>query len=125
MLRDQFLTALSKIDVLPIGAGGEAIGWLDARGPSPGRPAERRRGAGPVCYGKGGTLPTVTDAAAVLGLLAPKAFLGGRRELSVEPAEEAIDREVEAAGRGRDPRSRRDLLHGYREHEQRGAHRHR
>jgi N-methylhydantoinase A len=94
MLRDQFLTALSKIDVLPIGAGGGSIGWLDARGIPQVGPQSAAAEPGPVCYGKGGTLPTVTDAAAVLGLLAPKAFLGGRRELAVEPAGEAIDREI-------------------------------
>lgn len=49
---------------------------------------------GPICYGKGGALPTVTDASAVLGFLDPKAFLDGRRELSVEPAREAIEREI-------------------------------
>jgi N-methylhydantoinase A len=94
MLRDQFLTALSKIDVLPIGAGGGSIGWIDARGIPQVGPQSAGAEPGPVCYGKGGTLPTVTDAAAVLGLLAPKAFLGGRRELAVEPAREAIDREI-------------------------------
>ncbi|NKQ56953.1 hydantoinase/oxoprolinase family protein [Amycolatopsis sp. K13G38] len=94
MLRDQFLTALSKIDVLPIGAGGGSIAWLDARGVPQVGPHSAGAEPGPVCYGKGGSLPTVTDASAVLGLLDPQAFLGGRRELSVVPAREAIEREV-------------------------------
>ncbi|HTK62536.1 MAG TPA: hydantoinase/oxoprolinase family protein [Pseudonocardia sp.] len=94
MLRDQFLTALSKIDVLPIGAGGGSVAWLDARGIPQVGPHSAGAEPGPVCYGKGGTTPTVTDAAAVLGLLDAKAFLGGRRELSVEPARDALAREI-------------------------------
>lgn len=94
MLREQFLTALSKIDVLPIGAGGGSIAWLDARGVPQVGPHSAGAEPGPVCYGKGGTTPTVTDAAAVLGLLDPKAFLGGRRELAVEPARDALARDV-------------------------------
>ncbi|MDT7751738.1 MAG: N-methylhydantoinase [Pseudonocardiales bacterium] len=94
VLGEKFLTALSKIDVLPIGAGGGSIAWLDARGVPQVGPHSAGAVPGPICYGNGGTAPTVTDAAAVLGLLAPKAFLGGRRELSVEPAREALAREV-------------------------------
>jgi N-methylhydantoinase A len=94
MLRDQFLTALSKIDVLPIGTGGGSIAWLDARGVPQVGPHSAGAVPGPVCYGGGGTEPTVTDAAAVLGLLDPGAFLGGRRELAVGPAEEALVRAV-------------------------------
>jgi N-methylhydantoinase A len=94
MLRDQFLTALPKIDVLPIGAGGGSIAWVDARGIPQVGPRSAGAEPGPVCYGKGGVVPTVTDASAVLGLLAPQAFLGGRRELALEPAREAMEREI-------------------------------
>jgi N-methylhydantoinase A len=94
MLRDQFLTALPKIDVLPIGAGGGSIAWVDARGIPQVGPRSAGAEPGPVCYGKGGIVPTVTDASAVLGLLAPRAFLGGRRELALEPAREAMEREI-------------------------------
>lgn len=94
MLRDQFLTALAKIDVLPIGAGGGSIAWVDARGIPQVGPRSAGADPGPVCYGKGGVVPTVTDASAVLGLLDPGAFLGGRRELALEPAREAMEREI-------------------------------
>jgi N-methylhydantoinase A len=94
MLRDQFLTALPKIDVLPIGAGGGSIAWVDARGIPQVGPRSAGAEPGPVCYGKGGVVPTVTDASAVLGLLAPQAFLGGRRELALKPAREAMEREI-------------------------------
>lgn len=94
MLRDQFLTALPKIDVLPIGAGGGSIAWVDARGIPQVGPHSAGAEPGPVCYGKGGVVPTVTDASAVLGLLEPSAFLGGRRELALQPAREAMEREI-------------------------------
>ncbi|MFP1155040.1 hypothetical protein BHQ21_24180 [Mycobacterium sherrisii] len=94
MLRDQFLTALPKIDVLPIGAGGGSIAWVDARGIPQVGPRSAGADPGPVCYGKGGVVPTVTDASAVLGLLAPQAFLGGRRELALEPARQAMESEI-------------------------------
>lgn len=90
MLREQFLTALSKIDVFPIGAGGGSIAWLDARGVPQVGPHSAGAQPGPVCYDNGGTAPTVTDAAAVLGLLDPEAFLGGRRKLAVGPAADAL-----------------------------------
>jgi N-methylhydantoinase A len=94
MLREQFLTALSKIDVLPIGAGGGSIAGLDVRGVPQVGPRSAGAEPGPICYGKGGTAPTVTDAVAVLGLLDPTAFLGGRQELTIGPTEEALTRDL-------------------------------
>ena len=41
-----------------------------------GRPGERGRAAGPICYGRGGTRPTITDANLVLGRLNPDRLLG-------------------------------------------------
>ncbi len=51
---------------------------------------------GPVCYGAGGTEPTVTDAALVLGYLDPAYFLGGAKKLDVAAAELAIQHKVAA-----------------------------
>ncbi|WP_326542742.1 hydantoinase/oxoprolinase family protein [Pseudorhodoferax sp.] len=78
------------VDVQTIGAGGGAIAWLD--GGRNLRVGPRSAGArpGPVCYGEGGTEPTVTDADLVLGILNPDNFLGGRKKLSKALAEEAI-----------------------------------
>ena len=86
--------AASRPIVLPIGAGGGSIAWIDPRGIPQVGPQSSGAEPGPVCYGKGGIVPTVTDASAVLGLLAPQAFLGGRRELALEPAREAMEREI-------------------------------
>ncbi|MEU4895134.1 hydantoinase/oxoprolinase family protein [Streptomyces sp. NPDC044780] len=94
MLGERFLTALSKIDVMPIGTGGGSIAWLDARGVPQVGPRSAGADPGPICYGKGGTRPTVTDASAVLGLLDSKSFLDGRRALDVDGAREALAREI-------------------------------
>ncbi|CAN5209432.1 hydantoinase/oxoprolinase family protein [soil metagenome] len=78
------------IDVRSIGAGGGSIAYVEAGllhvGP-------RSAGAtpGPVCYGRGGTEPTVTDAAAVLGILGQSELAGGLSLLVVD-AEAAIAR---------------------------------
>ncbi|MBS9376011.1 hydantoinase/oxoprolinase family protein [Rhodococcus sp. B50] len=90
MLRDQFLTALAKIDVLPIGAGGGSVAHLDARQMPQVGPASAGADPGPACYGRGGQRPTVTDAAAVLGLLNPDVFLSGRRSLDLDAARTAL-----------------------------------
>ena len=51
------------LDIVTVGSGGGSIAWTDAVRQPEGRSAERRRRPGPICYGKGGTQPTVTDAA--------------------------------------------------------------
>jgi N-methylhydantoinase A len=80
---------LPTIDVTTIGAGGGSIAWIDGGGFL--RVGPRSAGAvpGPVCYGKGGNEPTVTDANLVLGRLNPDYFLGGQVQL-----EQALAREV-------------------------------
>lgn len=90
LLREQFLTAVPKIDVLPIGAGGGSVAWLDARGTPQVGPQSAGAQPGPACYGRGGTTPTVTDASVALGLLDPGAFLSGRRELDAAAARQAL-----------------------------------
>ncbi|GAB7549377.1 hydantoinase/oxoprolinase family protein [Cupriavidus sp. 8B] len=84
----------TMVDVHTIGAGGGAIAWLDAGGNL--RVGPRSAGArpGPACYGEGGTLPTVTDADLVLGIINPDNFLGGRKKLHRELAEEAIRQHI-------------------------------
>ena len=78
------------IDLVEIGAGGGSIAWVDSGGIL--RVGPRSAGAepGPVCYGQGGSEPTVTDANLVLGRLQPDHFLGGRLTLEVEAARRAI-----------------------------------
>lgn len=77
------------IDITTIGAGGGSIAWLDSGGAL--RVGPRSAGAvpGPVCYSKGGTEPTVTDANAVLGRLSAS-LSGGEMALDIDAAREAI-----------------------------------
>lgn len=70
-------TALPRVDVESIGAGGGSIAWIDARGMLCVGPRSAGSSPGPVCYGRGGVEPTVTDALVVLRYIDPEHFLGG------------------------------------------------
>jgi N-methylhydantoinase A len=74
----------STVDVRSIGAGGGSIAWMDAGGLLRVGPQSAGSVPGPACYGRGGTAPTVTDAALVLGYINPDYFNGGR--LALDPA---------------------------------------
>jgi N-methylhydantoinase A len=87
---DQFNLALPLIEVDAIGAGGGSIAWVDATGVMHVGPASAGAVPGPVCYGRGGTRPTVTDVDLMLGYLDPDYFLGGKVRLDREAAEAAI-----------------------------------
>ena len=63
-------------DLVEVGAGGRSIGWVDSGRPLAVGPAAPGAEPGPACYGRGGTLPTVTDANLILGRLNPDFFLG-------------------------------------------------
>ena len=78
------------IDLVEIGAGGGSIAWVDSGGVLRVGPQSAGADPGPVCYGAGGTEPTITDANLVLGRLNPSFFLGGEIELEVEAARRAI-----------------------------------
>ena len=78
------------IDLVEIGAGGGSIAWIDSGGILRVGPHSAGADPGPVCYGQGGTEPTITDANLVLGRLSPNYFLGGEMELDIEGARRAI-----------------------------------
>lgn len=79
-------TALPRVDVESIGAGGGSIAWIDARGMLRVGPHSAGSHPGPVCYGKGGREPTVTDTLVVLGYIDPENFLGGDMALDRDSA---------------------------------------
>jgi N-methylhydantoinase A len=85
-----FPTKIPVIDMIEIGAGGGSLAGIDERGTL--RVGPRSAGAepGPVCYGRGGRNPTLTDANLVLGYLSAQSFLGGRMALDVAGAGDAI-----------------------------------
>jgi N-methylhydantoinase A len=70
-------TALPRVDVESIGAGGGSIAWVDAREMLRVGPQSAGSSPGPVCYARGGDQPTVTDALVVLRYIDPQNFLGG------------------------------------------------
>jgi len=78
------------VDLVTIGAGGGTIAWIDATGALRAGPQSAGADPGPVCYGRGGTEPTNTDANLVLGRLRADRFLGGRIGLDRDAAERAI-----------------------------------
>lgn len=82
------------IDMIEIGVGGGSIASVDALGLLKVGPHSAGADPGPVCYGLGGTQPTVTDADLVLGYLDPGYFLGGKMALDVDGARDAIESEV-------------------------------
>jgi len=82
------------IDMIEIGVGGGSIARINELGLLTVGPDSAGSVPGPVCYGRGGTLPTVTDADLVLGYLDPNYFLGGAMTLDLEGAREAIDEQI-------------------------------
>lgn len=78
------------VNVFSIGAGGGSIAWEEAGGMRVG-PQSAGAVPGPVCYDKGGTAPTITDANLVLGHLSPRHFLGGRMKINEEKTKEAFE----------------------------------
>ena len=78
------------LDIHTIGAGGGSIAWTDAGGMLKVGPQSAGAYPGPAAYGRGGVLPTVTDANVVLGRLSPASLLGGRMDMHPEKAAAAV-----------------------------------
>jgi N-methylhydantoinase A len=91
--RYRYYIGLPMVDVQSVGAGGGSIARV-RQGALLVGPESAGSVPGPVCYGRGGTAPTVTDADAVLGYLPATGFAAGRMELDVEAARDAIRRDV-------------------------------
>ncbi len=82
------------IDLAEVGAGGGSHVWIDAGGSLQIGPESAGADPGPVCYAKGGTVPTVTDANVVLGYLNPAHLVGGAVKLDAARAHEAFAEKV-------------------------------
>jgi len=78
------------IEMIEIGAGGGSMARIDTLGLLKVGPDSAESDPGPVCYGLGGKVPTVTDADLVLGYLDAGFFLGGKMPLHTEAAYQAI-----------------------------------
>lgn len=86
---------IPMIDVVTVGAGGGSIAWISPEGSLKVGPQSAGADPGPLCYAKGGTEPTITDAHVVLGRIPPH-LLGGEIPLDVDAARAGIE---ELAGR--------------------------
>lgn len=84
------LLATSSVDVRSVGAGGGSVAWIDPGGLPRVGPESAGAVPGPACYGRGGTRPTVTDAALTLGYLDADGFLGGRMKLDAGAAHDVV-----------------------------------
>lgn len=80
-------------DLSTIGAGGGSIARVEAGLLKVG-PQSAGAEPGPICYGRGGTQPTFTDAAVVLGYIDPDHFLGGELSLDAEAARAGLETQV-------------------------------
>lgn len=72
------------IDINTVGAGGGSIAWIDKGGGLRVGPNSSGADPGPICYDRGGTDPTLTDANLLLGRINPDYFLDGEMDLAVE-----------------------------------------
>ncbi len=79
-------------DVMSVGAGGGSIAWIDPLGLLRVGPQSASAMPGPACFGRGGTEPTVTDAAVILGYIDPDNFNGGRLKLQPELSRQAMSK---------------------------------
>ncbi len=85
---------LPMIDMNTIGAGGGSVAWIDAGGALRVGPRSAGADPGPVCYGRGGNEPTVTDANIILGRINPAYLLGGEMEVHLEKAGEIVEEKI-------------------------------
>jgi N-methylhydantoinase A len=90
---DDYPVATPMVDVHTVGAGGGSIASVDTGGALSVGPESAGAEPGPVCYGRGGDRPTVTDAAFALGRIDPEAFLGDIGGAG-EAARAAIERDL-------------------------------
>jgi len=82
------------VDLMEIGAGGGSIARATRLGTLQVGPQSAGAEPGPMCYGRGGEEPTVTDADLLLGYLDPDYFLGGAMQLDAAAARRGIEERV-------------------------------
>ena len=93
-----FPLMMPVVNVAAIGAGGGSILWVDDLGLLKVGPLSAGAAPGPICYGRGGDKPTVTDCYVTLGIIDPDNFLSGRMQLDAAAARNALDAIAEQLG---------------------------
>lgn len=89
----RYLVGLPMVDVQSVGAGGGSIAKV-VEGALHVGPDSAGAQPGPICYRRGGTRPTVTDANLALGYLNPEYFYAGELSLDVDGVQRAIDEQI-------------------------------
>jgi len=92
---------IPMIDVVTVGAGGGSVAWVSPEGTLKVGPRSAGADPGPMCYGSGGTEPTVTDAHLLLGRIPPR-LLGGEIPLDPDLAREGLSMLAATLGLGID-----------------------
>jgi N-methylhydantoinase A len=95
----QYPSKIPMIDVVTVGAGGGSVAWVSPEGTLKVGPRSAGADPGPLCYGHGGTEPTVTDAHVVLGRIPPH-LLGGEIPLDVAAARAGLSGLADSLGLG-------------------------
>jgi N-methylhydantoinase A len=83
---------IPSLDIVSVGAGGGSIAWIDPGGALHVGPQSAGAVPGPACYGRGGTEPTVTDAAVCLGWYNPASALGGELSINSDLAKRSMEK---------------------------------
>lgn len=92
----EYPVSVPMVDIHTIGAGGGSIGWLDAGGALRVGPRSAGANPGPICYGRGGSEPTITDAQLLLGRLSPDRFLSDELDVEAEEVRNVVERDLAA-----------------------------
>jgi N-methylhydantoinase A len=88
------------VDIVEVGTGGGSIAWIDEVGALKVGPQSAGAAPGPICYRRGGTKPTVTDANVILGRIGTDSFLGGEMSLDRDAALAATEQLGKPLGLG-------------------------
>ena len=91
-----YTVRVPSVDISEVGAGGGSICWVDSGGAPRVGPQSAGAVPGPACYGRGGDLPTLTDANVALGYLSHEAIAGGTQKISPDAAFKALTQYVAA-----------------------------
>ncbi len=94
---EHFPVKVPMLDIVTVGTGGGSLAWVSSEGRLKVGPQSAGADPGPMCYGKGGQQPTLTDANLVLGRI-PPALLGGEVRLDPELAASGISQLAKRLG---------------------------
>ncbi len=89
-----YLLRVPAVDLAEVGAGGGSLVWIDPGGALQVGPESAGASPGPLCYDRGGTEPTVTDANVILGFLNPHQLAGGAVKLNPARAHEVFESRI-------------------------------